>query len=108
MAPETEIQRSLNFDGATIEPCDIERLNGQMRRVVDVVKDGKWRTLAEIRTAAMLASGDRSFLGDSEAAISARLRDCRKARFGKFQVDRRRKTEGSGLFEYRVTKGNQC
>lgn len=101
----TELQGDLNFDGATIDRTDIERLSGQMRRVFDVVKDGKWRTLAEIRTAALLASNDRIFTGDSEAGISARLRDCRKARFGSFRVDRRRRgNPKSGLFEYRVTK----
>ena len=101
MAPETEIQSSLNFDGPTFVPgFDAERLKGQMRRVFDLMKDGQWRTLREIS----------SFhdCHDSEAAISARLRDLRKIRFGGFMVDRRRRGDpGSGLFEYRVTKGEK-
>ena len=94
-----ELQSSLNFDGPTfVAEFDAERLGKQLRRVYDCMIDGKWRTLREI--------ADAPNCSDSEAAISARLRDLRKIRFGAFTVDRRRRGDpGSGLFEYRVTKG---
>src|SRR4029077_9710255 len=60
-------------DGATYEPeFDEERLRGQWRRVFWAMRDGGWRTLAEVSRVT----------GDPEASISARLRDFRKARFG--------------------------
>lgn len=66
-------------DGGTYVPGeDSARLNRQQRRVFDVIKDGKWWTLAEI--AAMT--------GASEASVSARLRDFRKERFGGSTVER--------------------
>ena len=82
---------SHDFDGATYEPeQDKHRLNCQLRRVFDLMRDGKWRTLDVI---AYQVSG-------SEAAISARLRDFRKPRFGAHTVERRRVK--CGLFEYRL------
>ena len=86
----------LKFDGETYEPAhDRVRLTGQSLRVWRVMKDGKWRTLSEIA-----AGTDR---GDSEAAVSARLRDFRKERFGGHTVERRsRGIRDKGLFEYRL------
>lgn len=91
-----EPQGDLNFDGETVVPSlDRERLMGQLAHVLALMIDGKWRTLSEI-------AGDRY----SIAGISARLRDLRKIRFGSYTVDRRRcGAEKSGLFQYRVTKG---
>jgi hypothetical protein len=88
-------QRDLFFDGPTFEPeLDGKRLAGQLGRVAMLMRDGSWRTLAEIAEA----------VGGSEAGVSARLRDLRKARFSRmFAVEsvegRRRST---GLWEYRV------
>ena len=80
-------------DGETFDPgTDTIRLNDQMRRVADVMGDSKWRSLAEIA----------EVTGDPEASVSARLRDFRKPRFGGFAVLRRRR-EGAGLWEYRLT-----
>lgn len=67
---------------------DYARLNGQARAVWDVVKDGRWRSLAEIASSA----------GAPEASVSARLRDFRKLGV---RVDRKR-IKG-GLFYYRVS-----
>lgn len=79
------------FDGATFEPAaDGARLAGQLERVLALMRDGEWRTLAEIAAA----------VGGSEAGVSARLRDLRKPRFGRFWVDRDRRS--GGLFVYRV------
>ena len=80
-----------DFDGETYEPAqDKHRLNCQLRRVFDLMCDGKWRTLSAISYQVI----------DSEASISARLRDFRKPRFGAHTVERRRVK--CGLFEYRL------
>jgi hypothetical protein len=88
--PEPAPRRA--FDGATYEPPrDHGRLKGQLLRVFDLMKDGHWRTLNGI--------ADR--VGGSPAAVSARLRDLRKAKYGSRVVERR--YIGNGLFQYRVT-----
>lgn len=80
-----------NFDGETYVPAlDQERLSSQFLQVKDLMSDGQWHTLTEIATA----------VGGSEAAVSARVRDLRKSRFGGYTVERRRATQG--LFEYRL------
>ena len=91
-------QQTLDFDGATYaRDFDYDRLNAQLKRVYDVMKDGKWRTYAEI--SAEMPFGTQ----DPQASISARLRDFRKAKFGLFKVDRRaRGGREKGLFEYRL------
>lgn len=86
------------FDGETFEPkLDQVRLNGQLLRVYECMKDGQWRTLGHI----VEACGHR----DSEAAVSARLRDLRKPKFGSHTVERRRIT--AGLFDYRLIVRNE-
>lgn len=83
-----------DHDGDTYERrFDKERLNRQQRLIYEVMRDGRWRTLREI--------GD--ITGEPEASISARLRDFRKEKFGRFNVDRRRRgEEARGIFEYRL------
>jgi len=79
------------FDGETYEPArDHHRLNAQLARVLSVVRDGQWRTLADLAQAT----------GDPEASISARIRDLRKEKFGGYVVERRHVERG--LFEYRL------
>jgi hypothetical protein len=84
----------MKFAGATYDPAlDEHRLSKQLGRVYDCMSDGKWRTLAEI---AVVAHG-------SEPAISARLRDLRKAEFGGYIVARRRVGDPRlGLFQYQL------
>jgi len=83
-----------HFDGTTYSPeHDFYRLNTQLNRVFNVMKDGKWRTLEEIQGQSH----------DSLPAISARLRDFRKSRFGGFCVERQHKgCKSRGLYEYRL------
>lgn len=83
-----------DMDGETYEAAfDYERLNAQLRRVYDAMKDGRFRTLREIS----------DLTGDPESSISARLRDFRKAKFGRLGVARQRRGERpGGLFEYSV------
>lgn len=92
--------REPRFDGETFDSeQDATRLGGQLLRVFNIMSDGIWRTLADIRIATCLV--------DSEAGISARLRDLRKKRFGGHTVERRRTAPESGLFEYRVIVSRQ-
>lgn len=79
-----------DFDGGTYDPGrDRERLSGMLSRVATVMADGRWHTLRELATVT----------GGSEAAVSARLRDLRKPRFGGHTVERRYVV--AGLWEYR-------
>lgn len=82
------------FSGPAFDPAlDQKRLEGQIRRVYQVLLIGDWLTLGEIR--------ERT--GDPEASISAQLRHLRKERFGRHMiVKRRRGRETSGLWEYRM------
>lgn len=79
------------FDGRTYAPDrDYERLSGQLRAVFDVMRDGKWRTIPEIGAT----------VEGSEAAISARLRDLRKSKYGAHDVQREHVDRG--LYRYRL------
>jgi len=90
----SESQLAIDFSGATYDPeLDLERLNAQQARIFMVVQDGRWRTLREIA----------NLTDDPEASVSARLRDFRKEKYGKHQVEKRRRGDPkSGLFEYRL------
>ncbi len=83
-----------DFSGPVYVPgLDKSRLNAQMARIFDLMRDGVWRTLAEIEAAT----------GDPPASVSAQLRHLRKSRFGGHTVDKKRRGEASrGLWEYRV------
>jgi hypothetical protein len=84
------------FDGITYEESlDKHRLNCQLRKVFDFMRDSKWYTLREIALA----------VGGSESGVSARLRDFRKPRFGGHTVERRR-VDG-GLFQYRLVANGE-
>lgn len=79
------------FDGPDYVPAlDQARLSGQIRRIYDLICDGRWRTLGEMEAAT----------GDPQASISAQLRHLRKRRFGAHTIDRRRRTPGT--WEYRL------
>lgn len=84
------------FDGSTIEANDVPRLTGQLMRVHSVMIPGRWHTLGELAARTFQVYG----VIDSEAGISARLRDLRKPRWGSHQVHRRRR-EGA-LWEYQL------
>lgn len=86
--------RRPRFDGATFDPAfDQDRLEKQIGRVWDAMKDGRYRTLEQIH----------AITGDSTASISAQLRNLRKARFGGYEVQKQHRGDRSlGLYEYRV------
>ena len=80
------------FDGETYVPArDFIRLNGQMRRVYDVMKDGEWHSLQQLIERC----------GGTAASMSARLRDFRKRKYGARVVDRRHVSEGFFLYRFR-------
>ena len=74
---------------------DEVRLTGQILRVYDLMRDGKWRTLDEIARTT----------GDPHASISAQLRNLRKKPGGSHTVEKRSRGEREyGLWEYSLTK----
>ena len=78
------------FGGDTYDPIiDRERLGKQMIRVLNLMVDGQWRTLEEIK----------AITNDPEASISARLRDVRKI-YNTNAMERKRLSDG--LWVYRV------
>jgi hypothetical protein len=84
-------QFAFNFEGSTYDmDRDGERLGRQMAAVKRLMIDGRWRTLAEIA----------KYAGGSQAAVSARLRDLRKIRFGCYSVERRHVV--NGVWQYKV------
>ncbi len=83
-----------HFDGKAYEAeFDYTRLSKAIRKTYECMKDGKWRTLAEV---CEVTNG-------REASESARLRDFRKEKFGSHTVRKRRRgNPKNGLFEYKL------
>lgn len=87
------------YDGPVYDPMvDHDRLAQQTRDVWDALTESvdRWWSFAELQERIVVAK-ERYH---SEAAISARLRDFRKPKFGRYTVERR--AEGGGLFRYRL------
>lgn len=84
----------MEFDGSTYQSeYDNKRLHSLLDRVKELMSDGKYRTLAEIK----------SIVGGSEGGVGARLRDLRKAKFGAYVLNtRRRGSPYNGLWEYQL------
>lgn len=82
-------EKDAPFDGPEAE-THAPRLGKQMKKVFDIMQDGKWRTIQEISAVTEAP----------ENSISARLRDLRKPKHGGYAVVRRRR-EGN-LYEYRL------
>lgn len=99
---EPSLFDGVHFSGVTYEKeHDYVRLNGQIKRVYEIMLDRAWHTLQEIEQECL----DRYDKYDSQAGISARLRDLRKERFGSHTVERRaRGDRKKGLWEYRLEK----
>lgn len=79
------------FGGETYEADqDYERLSLQLRKVFELMKDGRWRTIGEICEHCKYP----------QQSVSARLRDLRKEKYGAHTVERNRVS--AGTYEYRV------
>lgn len=77
-------------DGDTFDSSrDEERLNTQRRRLWAVISDGQWHTAGELEEA----------VGANWAALSARVRDLRKPRFGGHTIESQ--CVRRGLWRYR-------
>ncbi len=88
--PLPEPPAAIAHDGETYDPkADAAPLNKQQQAVFALMRDGMFRTLADI------AAGT----GHPEASVSARLRDLRKPKWGGHEVVRRRRG-GSRTWEY--------
>lgn len=87
-------QPELTFAGSDYDHTkDSARLTGQIKRIVCVMKDEAWRTLAEIEELTQAP----------QASISAQLRHLRKERFGNNEVNKRNRGDrATGLFEYQL------
>jgi arginine repressor len=84
------------FDGRTYDAArDGQRLKSQLEAVRQVLSAGEWKTLNGISRELHIRGIDAS-----EASISARIRDLRKAKFGAYQVGRR--YIDNGLWAYRM------
>ena len=90
-----------HFSGSDYVPVhDQARLTGQIERVFTIMKDGKFRTLTEIYHDIFKLFQKH----DSEASISAQLRNLRKVQFGSYTINKQpRGDRGSGLWEYQLT-----
>ena len=82
------------FYGDSYDPLfDKERLTGQIKKIYELMRDGKWRTLSEIEEA----------IHAPQASISAGLRLFRRKEYGSHEVNRRARGDRSrGLFEYQL------
>jgi hypothetical protein len=67
------------YEGPLDPRIDFDRIQGQTREIFNLMKDGLWRTLAEIETET----------GFPQASVSAQLRHLRKLRFGGNTVNKR-------------------
>ena len=86
------------FDGPDLNADDVVRLSGQLSRVWEVMESGDFLTLQEIAQRIF----DRFQVDDSQAGISARIRDFRKPRFGSNFVNKRRRGGSGGTWEYQL------
>lgn len=91
-----------HFDGSdVVRGLDHDRLTLQLEKIRRVIRDGQYRTLAELAR----------LTGAPEASVSAQLRNLRKPRFGGLTIVRRRRTVDGGTWEYAQeveTNGADC
>lgn len=80
------------YEGPVDPMIDFDRLQGQTKRIHDLMIDGVWRTLAEIE----------AITGYPQASVSAQLRHLKKSRFGGHILTKRRRYENKGVWEYEL------
>lgn len=79
------------FDGETVEPLDAVAFGDQLFAVWRIMIDGHWHNTHDIARR----------LDVSSESVGARLRDLRKAKFGSYNIERRR-IDGTRTFEFRL------
>lgn len=80
------------YEGPVDPKVDFDRLQGQTRAIHDLMIDGVWRTLSEIE----------QITGYPQASISAQLRHLKKIRFGGHILNKQRRFEDKGTWEYQL------
>ncbi len=83
--------KTARYEGP-VNAADCARLEGQTKRIYNLMIDGAWRTLSEIER----------ITGDPQPSISSQLRHLRKPRFGGFVLNKRRRNRGT--WEYQLLK----
>lgn len=78
------------FGPAFEKKIDGVRIGKQMARIKHFMLGSGWRTLAQIAQAT----------GYPESSISAQLRHLRKKRFGSYQVEKERRENNRGTWQY--------
>lgn len=88
----TEIEKEkLRFNGPDyVASRDNIRLGTQLKKILKLMIDNKWRSLKEIS----------DIVNAPESSVSAQLRHLRKPRFGSYEVER--KHLGNGFYKYKV------
>lgn len=90
---KTVVKTQPKFNGADYDSKrDDERLTGQLLRIYEAIKDGRWMTLGEIE----------NVTGDPQPSISAQLRHMKKQRFGSHIIEKR--YVHNGLYQYRFVR----
>lgn len=82
--------KTARYEGP-VNAADCARLEGQTRKIFELMKDGRFRTLAEIE----------SVTGYPQPSISSQLRHFRKIRFGGHTLNKRRRNDGA-QWEYQL------
>lgn len=90
------------MDDQQHKPANIDRprkpLTGQTERVYLALKSAPWLTLPELH----------ALTGDPISSVSAQLRHLRKAEFGSYTIERRRRGPAEqGLFEYHLVQDDE-
>jgi len=91
---ETDLFNQPEFDGAVYVPhYDKKRLTGQLERIFNLMKDGKFRTVNQIH----------DVLGYPQASISAQLRNLKKERYGGHGLEKQHVGDrANGLWEFKI------
>lgn len=84
-------QAEFKFDGSDYTPQqDNARLTRQSDKILNLMRDGVYRTLEQIS----------QLTKEPQASVSAQLRHFRKPKFGSHTINKRHK--GNGIYEYQL------
>src|SRR5688572_12420258 len=91
-------KRKRKFHGADfVESRDQSRLERQIDRIFNVMKDGVWRSVDEI---AELTKDETTGFAYKATSISAQLRNLKKPENGSHTLNRRH--EGNGFYRFQI------
>ena len=88
------------FDsGVELTKADHVRLGAQLQRVLDIMSDGKWRSVDSLHTDIRQRFG----VLDPVPSLSAQLRNARKAKHGSHDIQRMRQ-RGGNVYLFRLVQ----